>query len=227
VVPVGELWYLYALAAYLAVARASRSLSTPVIVALSLVVSLGVRLVWSDAAPALGGWAWVLAHWMYFVCAQRFAAAYRSAAEGSNSVRAIAAIVVFALVAGVAVREAAVTTVSALIPLSIAGTFVGLACAGAWGGARVWGWARVVGRRSLGVYASHLVIMLVLLHLLGDAVAPFPADGVVMPLGIAAATLTLAVLLQVALSRWAPVPLLRPWWSTVGAEQPLAPARAQ
>jgi uncharacterized membrane protein YcfT len=212
VFPVQELWYLLALAIYDLLAKATREVPAALLVAVAVCVFLGVRLGWERVYDAVGAWAWVLAHWVYFAIAQRYSAAYRRVAEDSTTMRALVALALFAMVGAAAYHEELLGSVTALLPLSIAGTFVSLACAGAWGGARVLGWARAIGRRSLGIYASHVVIGYALWALLRDDVPAFAQGGLVVPIALAAITLALSFLVQLALKRWAPVPLLRPWW---------------
>lgn len=229
--PYGQLWYLVALPVYIALAWALRSVPTSVLVPVAFAVFLLSRIFWGETVGLIGNWSWVASHWVYFVCAQRWASGYTGLAERATPRRAVGALALFGAVAAVAVGLDLATNALMLVPLSIAGTLAGLVGSGAWGQAAWLRWARAVGRRSLGVYASHAAIATAVALIIGDRFPSFRGGGIVVPLFAAAVTIAAAYALTVALARWAPVPLLSVWWDTAArtpvADKPRSSAQAQ
>src|SRR5690606_11420617 len=101
--------------------------------------------------------------------------------------------------------------------LSLAGMATVLIVAPLLGDAKALGWARAIGRDSLGVYATHLWIVVGL----GALATAIPARGALeawLPLAIAAGAVVIAYALARFLKRWAPVPFLKPWWDISARE---------
>lgn len=213
VAPYSPLWYLYALVLYMVAAKLLARVPTGVLVAAAFVVFVVSRSV-IEWGGTFYSWHWVLDHWIYFVCAERLARAYIRTAERATAARAVMALAAYLILAAIAVATGTATNPFVLIVLSVVGTLVALTCASQWGTAAWLGWARAIGRRSLGVYASHAAILALLWNLLGARIPSFSAGSLVTPVVAGLVTLGLAYALTMALHRWAPVPLLRPWWST-------------
>ena len=226
--PAGWAWYLAALPLYIAGAKALAKVPTYVVVPLSAAVFLAALATWpSSPMQPLDNWWWPAEHWVFFVCAERFASAYWAAATRGTTRRAIAAIALFCAAGLIGAVTGVLEAPVVVGCLGVLGTFMGLTAAGAWGGAAWLAWARAIGTRSLGVYAIHAWLAFVLWHLLLNAVPPFRADGLMFPVAFAAAVLAISYALTLLIERFAPVPLLRPWWDTRAREHREAPAPAQ
>ncbi len=225
--PDGWTWYLAALAIYIALARALRSVPTAPLVVASAAVFLVAVWTWPSHLPGSLDWWWYVAeHWVFFVCAQRWALAYRREAERATTRRALLALAVFAVVGTAAAVFDLVEVPLVLGALALCGTWVSLACAGAWGGALALGWARAIGRHSLGVYVIQSWLALCLWAVIASHVPEFAFDGLVVPLAFATAVLALSYWLTRAIERWAPVPLLKPWWDTSARHEPAVDSRS-
>lgn len=232
-------WYLLALPIYIAAARALARVPTAVLVPIAAVLSVVSFAIWPahGVAHSAQWWLLVTEHWVFFVCAERFAPLYLRAASDARAWKALASTSAFVLfgVAGVAVGALASvgSWVAALPALALAalGTVVALNLFPLVGSWRSLAWARAIGRESLGVYASHLVIATVLVLALRPVYRGhyWRGEGVGIPALIVVATLALAFALTRALRRWLPVPLLKPWWNMSAAplEQRRASAQAQ
>ena len=154
--PDGWTWYLAALAIYIALARALRSVPTRWLVGASAAIFLIAMWTWPAHLPGSFDWWWyVPEHWVFFVCAQRWAVGYRREAERATTSRALIALAAFAGVGAVAALFDLVAFPLVLGVLALCGTWVSVACAGAWGKAALFAWARAIGRHSLGVYVTH------------------------------------------------------------------------
>ena len=110
-----------------------------------------------------------------------------------------------------------------ILALGVAGTAVTLCVMPLVGDWRVLGWARAVGRRSLGVYALHSMLSAVVVTGVVGALPVFKGAGIVVPLVLGAVVVAAAYGVTRALDRWAPVPFLRVWWDTSSRQASTAP----
>ncbi|MGC4175835.1 acyltransferase family protein [Demequina sp.] len=236
-----RVWYFLALAVFMVLARALRSVPSVVVIAAAVLINVASYAIWPHPAWADNAqwWLYLGQHWVFFVCAERGARAYRALAARSTPLIAVCTSVVFAAVGvgfwRLGLLESIGSDRSAIPALVVAvlGTVVALTVFPVAGQARALAWARAIGRNSLGIYAVHFwVIAAVVL-----VAAPVLADrgvtglGVAVPVGVTAVGLGLSFALTRALERWAPSPFLHPWWdiserrTADGVKD--APARAQ
>lgn len=214
--PDGVVWYLYALAIYIALARALRRVpSVPLVIAAAVAFLLSMAwLAHADLPQHFHYWYYVGEHWIFFVCAERGARFYHQAAAHSSPGAAMGAVAVFAGVGWGAVALDIVRNPVVLLVLCALGTVMAVVVCAAFAGARVFAWARAIGRHSLGVYVTHSWVIVLLWTALGSRVPSFRLHNAVLSVVMLAAALAIAYGLTRALERFAPVPLLRPWWST-------------
>ena len=212
-------WYLYALAVYLVLARLTRRVPALVLIAIAVVVNIVVMtgLPYAHTVANFEWWYYVGEHWVFFVAAQRFALQYRALAAAATPARAGAALAVFATAGFVAVRLGIVTNPAVILLLSIAGTGFALLAAPLVAERRWLGWARAVGTNSLGVYVIHSWMGAMVGLVLVSRVHWFHGASVVVPATATLLTIAASYWLTRLIQRVAPVPLLRPWWSTTGA----------
>jgi peptidoglycan/LPS O-acetylase OafA/YrhL len=222
--PYIRVWYLFALAAYVALARALRSVPTAVIVPVAAVLSVAAYAVWPPDGWAQGADSWLTIpqHWVFFVCAERGARQYRALADRTRPLLAIGVCALFAssglLLWRLGLLEGASHPRSAVpaLLMSMLGTIVTVTTFPVVGRWWALGWARAMGRYSLGIYATHYVtgiavVFAVVPHL--EAIRG-PGMGVVVPFAVVVVVAVASYWFTRAIDRWAPVPLLRPWWST-------------
>ena len=87
-------------------------------------------------------------------------------------------------------------------------------------------WARAIGRHSLGVYVIHAWLVVCLWAVMAPHFPEFAYDGVAAPIAFTAIVLALSYGLTRAIERWAPVPLLKPWWDTSPRQEPAVESRS-
>lgn len=209
-------WYLYALALYLAVARLTRRVPALLLVGVSVVVNIVVVAGWRHGhAPLnLEWWYYVGEHWVFFVVAQRYAQQYRAIARAGTPARAGLAVAIFAVAGFAAVRLSIITNPGVILLLAVAGTMFALLAAPLVAERRWMGWARAVGSNSLGVYVIHSWMGAIIALTFVSRVDWFRGASVIVPATATALTIAASYGLSRAIDRFAPVPLLRPWWST-------------
>ena len=172
--PSTALWFLWALAAYLLVARVTRGLPTWVVVgaAGTLTVVAGALPIGATNREA------ALAHLVFFLVGVRAPDLVRRLAE--RPVPLPAALGAYA--AAVAVVElAGVPRGPVLLLLAVLGLPLGLSASARLGGLGVGRWLGWLGRRTLPVYLLHLPVIGVLVQL--SPPAPLPVAGPVAPGG--------------------------------------------
>lgn len=238
--PYVRVWYFLALAMFILLARALRRVPTSVVVPAAIVVSLATYVCWpQQALPGhLEWWLYLSQHWVYFVCAERGAELYGAITRRTTPVIAAAVATSFVTV-GTALWMVGLlhpvgsgrSAVPALLVAAL-GTATALTMFPLIGASRWLGWARAVGRRSLGIYAMHYVAAAALASLVGTRLsdAGVPGLGIALPIAVAATSTAGALLVTRALEHRAPVPFLRPWWDMRSPEaigEAAAPARAQ
>jgi len=237
--PYIRVWYLFALAAYIALARALRSVPTAVVIPVAAVISVAAYAAWPAQGWPQGAESWLTVpqHWIFFVCAERGVKFYRALAAHTRPLLAVGMCALFAsaglLLWSLGLLEGASHPRSAVpaLVLSLVGTLVTVTVFPLIGHWRAMGWARAMGRYSLGIYATHYVVGVAGVL----AVAPHvreirgPGVGLIVPLAVVVAVAAASYWLTRAIDRWAPVPLLRPWWDTTAqaAEPRGAVAQAQ
>ncbi|MCR6711316.1 MAG: acyltransferase family protein [Demequina sp.] len=222
-----RVWYLYALALFILGAWALRAVPSWILIPVALGLNLWTMSRW-PAPPMpldLQNWEYVGEHWAFFVVAQRCAAAYWAFAGRTRPVTALWAGGAFALAAGAALATDTATNPVVLLALCALGTLAVLAISPLVASARSLGFANAIGRNSLGVYVTHLPVLAI--FTLATPLFPAgPGARSVVPLALAAVALACSYGITRALDRWAPVPFLRPWWSTAREPQgALAPAQ--
>lgn len=174
VLPSSALWFLWALAAYLVVARVTRGLPTWVVVG-----SAGVLTVAAGALPieATNREA-ALAHLVFFLVGVRAPDLVRRLAE--RPVPLPAAVGAYAAAVAV-VQLAGVPRAPVLLLLAVLGLPLGLSASARLGRLGVGRWLGWLGRRTLPVYLLHLPVIGVLVQL--SPQAPLPVAGPVVPGG--------------------------------------------
>jgi uncharacterized membrane protein YcfT len=227
--PEQRMWYFYALAVYIAAARLlRRAPSAPLLVAAVLINLAAMQWLADSLLPHnVQWWSYVLQHWVFFVAAERLASSYRALAERRSRAVGGAALSVFVVFGAVTIALGIAESPVPLLILGVLGSLVTLTFIPLVGDARVLGWARAVGRRSLGIYAMHAALAALVVTLVAQWLPRFEGAGLLIPLVVAAAVVALAFGATRVLEQWAPVPFLRPWWSTT-ADEPktvLAPAQ--
>jgi uncharacterized membrane protein YcfT len=231
--PQGAVWYLFALAVYVAAAKALARVPSATLIALAVVVALASTM-WLENVQVAGDfqqWYRVGEHWAFFVCAERGRDLYLRLSQRATTPTAVVALAVFWGLGVLAVVTGVVTVPAVVLVLAVFGTVAAVMASAAWADAWVLGWARAVGRNSLGVYVVHGWLAYVLWALAEDRLPEFRFDGAVVPLLFALVLLGISYTAARALDRWAPVPFLRPWWDTtartVPAEREALRAQAQ
>ena len=231
--PSAATWYLYALVVYFVLGRLLRTVPSAVVIPIAIAINLLVVANWPSDFGSWGllRWAFVGQHWIFFIAAERGARWYWQAARTTNPRRAWLALAAFAAGAAVCMWANIIQEAIPLLVLCVGGTAVALLAMPVWGSGRAMSWARAVGRNSLGVYVVHLSILIAIARLVVPRVPSFTGAAVLVPVAIAAAAIAVSYGITRALERWAPVPLLRPWWDArarpVVPEQDTASVQAQ
>ncbi|WP_432486987.1 acyltransferase family protein [Kineococcus sp. SYSU DK018] len=195
--PHTELWYLYALAVYAVVARALR----PVPPAVQLAAAAALSVTTSAGLTATGSWAWddVAAHLAFFLAGLHGRRVLASVAEGAGAVRTAGLLAAFAVVGG-AVGLLDLHLVPGLPLLRGA---LGVLAAVAACALLVRRWPRTplraLGRATLPVYLTHVLLIAVLTTVL-EVLAP-PALPVPVRLALPAVVTLVVVLAGVAARR--------------------------
>jgi len=212
--PEGRLWYFYALAVYIAAARLMRSVPTAPILVVAVVVNLAA-VGWMRTLELpldFQWWAYVLQHWVFFVAAERWVAAYGRVSDRRSLSLGIGSLVVFSAFGAGMIALGVLNNPVVTLMSGVLGTAVALTLFPVIGSSWPLRWARAVGRHSLGVYASHVIFVVALVALVAPVAPRFLGAGIVIPCALAAAVVATAYGLTVMLERVAPVPFLRPWW---------------
>ena len=218
-----------------------RRVPTALIVSASALISVAAYAVW-PAPPPHHGWHWWLylaQHWVFFVCAERGAGLYMRVSQRTRPALAVGLVAAFVATGAILWRMdllAGAGHPSSAVPalvLAAVGTAVSLTVFPLVGSSPWLGWARAIGRDSLGVYVSHYVILMGLCVLAVPYLRSVSAPGLgtVIPVLFTCAAAALAYATTRILRRLAPVPFLRPGWD-IGALPALsieegAPAQAQ
>jgi len=228
--PEPYVWYLLALACFIAAARLLRRVPTLVLISAAIGAYLMFRL-WVPRPPVTGpgGWLRLANYWIFFVVGERASHLWMRWGDRAEWKRAVLATAAFVVIGGtlVFVLGMRVHPVMSLV-LCLLGMICSVAVAGATAHLPFMRWARAIGRRSLGVYAVHAWLGYAVWVRLGEYVPEFPGSSVVVPVGYSAGVVAAAYGVTAALARWAPVPFVRPWWSMARRDTDPAqrPARA-
>lgn len=228
--PEPYVWYLLALACYIASARLLRKVPTWAL----LTAAIGAYLVyrtWTSRPPVdgFGGWLRLGYYWIFFVLGERGSRLWMRWGDTSEWKRALLAGATFVGVGGVIVFGLGwrLEPIPSLI-LCVLGFACAIAVAGATAHTKAMRWARAIGRRSLGVYAIHAWLAFGIWVRIEDYVPDFRGAGVILPIGYTIFVVASAYWITAALARWVPVPFVRPWWSMArrDAEPATRPAGA-
>lgn len=168
--PSGVLWYLWALPAYFAVARATRALPVWLVIALAAAASIGVEIA-GDTAFLLelvdfAGWVSIVSGFLPFVVGARAPEAIRALARPG---RAWPTVAVGALaIAAVAVRrESPVPIVTELLvsAVCVCAALLLMRHVAHW---RIWRPIRYIGRNTLTIFALHPLLIIALNKLFSE-----------------------------------------------------------
>lgn len=235
--PYGAVWYLAALAAYIALARLLRHAPTLAVIAAAVVLNVWSYALWPQAGSPhdMHMWLYLSQHWVFFVCAERGARHYRAVAERTTPGRGLIALGAygaagaFAWNAGLLQGTGVDRSAMPALVLAAFGTLASLTLFPVIAHLRALSWAVAMGRRSLGVYVTHRVIAILLVGLLAPTLthAHIRGFGTAVPLGLTVLTIVAAYGLVALITKFAPMPLLRPWWGTTARESQPVLARAE
>ena len=195
-------WYLAALAMYIALARALRAVPTAVIVPIAIALSLAAYSVWPTHRGSEGWhyWLFPVQHWVFFVCAERFAVRYLRVADRTRPALAMATSAIFVGIgallwrAGLLEGESHARSAVPALAFCAVGTLVSLTVFPLIGPSRLLGWARAVGRNSLGIYGSQAIYAAALAALLSPIFATLHifGRGILAPVIVAVGAVALA-----------------------------------